>query len=273
MRMDVPSLAPGARTLPAELRTPQHIPRGNAWGWHRLHENLTPVTDGGMNGLGAQDLIPVDLPVPMPPVRALPDYSGGGMPTYIQSLISQGLISPTTPGKPPNAPPGARLQHTPWGYLWAHIVKTQNGPVIMWMSERPDVVTGITGLGSCIDPSAYDYNPADCMAPTDTSGGVYETPYPVVFSDGSTGTLSATDWANLINSSTNALTRTLAITQGGSVSASGNIYGSPQTATAAAQAVPYGSLQIGAGGASAMLSSPVVLIALGALVFLMVSKK
>lgn len=39
--MTVPSLAPGARTLPGELR----VPNGNAYGWHRLHNNLAPLTE------------------------------------------------------------------------------------------------------------------------------------------------------------------------------------------------------------------------------------
>lgn len=39
--MNVPSLAPGARTLPGELRTPN----GNAYGWNRLHQNLAPLTE------------------------------------------------------------------------------------------------------------------------------------------------------------------------------------------------------------------------------------
>ena len=39
--LSVPSLAPGARTLPGELR----VPEGNAYGWHRLHQNLAPLTE------------------------------------------------------------------------------------------------------------------------------------------------------------------------------------------------------------------------------------
>ena len=39
--MMVPSLAPGARTLPIGLRDP----RGSANGWHRLHGNMAPMTE------------------------------------------------------------------------------------------------------------------------------------------------------------------------------------------------------------------------------------
>ena len=39
--MMVPSLAPGARTLPIGLRDP----RGAANGWHRLHGNMAPMTE------------------------------------------------------------------------------------------------------------------------------------------------------------------------------------------------------------------------------------
>jgi hypothetical protein len=280
MRLITSSEVPGNRTLPAELRTPQHVPRGNAYGWHRLHQNLAPVTGGGVSGLGtdmASTMIPVD-PIPMPPVHApLPVYAGGGMPTYIQGLISQGLITPQyPPNKPAGSPSDAHLQHTPWGYIWAKVVKTSGGPVITWMNQPP----GLAGLGQCYDPSAFDYNPADCAAPTDTgtSTGIptttpYQTPYPIVYSDGSTGVGTATDWATMLAASSNALTRTLAISQGGSVSPTGAIYGSPTTATAAAQAVPYGSLNIGAGGISGILSSPMILLLIGGLVLVTMSGK
>jgi hypothetical protein len=190
------------------------------------------------------------------------------MPTYIQGLISQGLIAPQLPPRPVGAPGDAHLQHTPWGYIWAKVVKTSGGPVITWMN-RPS--STLTGLGSCVDPSAPDYNPADCMMPTDTSGGsITESPYPVVFSDGTTGTMSAADWANLIASSSNALTRTLAVSQGGSVSASGNIYGSPQTATVAA-GFPQNQLSVSGSGIAGALSSPMVLLLVGAVVLMTMS--
>jgi hypothetical protein len=39
--ISTPSLAPGARTLPIGLR----VPEGNAYGWHRLHGNMAPLTE------------------------------------------------------------------------------------------------------------------------------------------------------------------------------------------------------------------------------------
>jgi len=49
--ISTPSLSPGARTLPHDLR----IPHGNAYGWYRLHSNVAPVSEPptyGVSGLG-----------------------------------------------------------------------------------------------------------------------------------------------------------------------------------------------------------------------------
>lgn len=288
MRMSVPSLPGGERTLPAELRT-AHVPRGEAYGWHRLHANLAPSTEGphgvpfGMHGLGVDtSLIPVDpIPSHMPPVFLGPPvhaptttYSGGGMPTYIQSQIGSGAI---VPQRPPNAPAGAQLQHWPWGYVWAHVIKTSQGPVVTWMSERPDTFlahhSGMSGLGQgCYDTYG---NPIVC-ADGSISQVPTETPYPVIFSDPTTGAPTSTagmtpqQIAAMINASSNALTRTLAITQGGSISASGNIYGSPQTASIAA-GFPQNQLAIGGAGVTGILSSPLLLMLLAGGLLLMMS--
>ncbi len=174
--MHVPSLAPGARTLPIGLR----VPEGNAYGWHRLHGNLAPLTEPPTH-------VPVDFPVGFHP--------------------------------------------------------------------------GMAGLGY------YDAN-GDWQPD--------ESPYPVVMDSGAgtvpyTGSTPPVDWASIIAAGTLGIDKTLAITQGGSVTGSG-IYGSTQTANVAA-GFPQNQLNLSGAGISGMLSSPMLLIGLGLLAVLMISGK
>lgn len=84
--MTVPSLAPGARTLPGELR-------GNARGWNRLHSNLAPLTEGpdpriALSGVGDwydESGIPMATPV-----YGAPPPGGG---TDWGSIIGAGTTS------------------------------------------------------------------------------------------------------------------------------------------------------------------------------------
>jgi hypothetical protein len=121
-----------------------------------------------------------------------------------------------------------------------------------WQHEQ----RGVSGLGY------YD------------AGGTWipdETPYPVVFSDPAPYT-PPVDWASIIASGTHSLADILAITQGGSVTPQG-VYGSPQTATVAAGTYPAGQLNIGGGGISGILSSPMILLLIGGGILFAMAKK
>ncbi len=192
--MTVPSLAPGARTLPGELR----VPGGNAWGWHRLHQNLAPLTEPptidpriALSGLGE---FCDDSGI------CYPDVSGGSYldPGTIQNTIDQ-------------LPVGPQGVYT--------------GPLVVY-SATP---TGGT--------TSQSMTPAQLTA--------------------------------LINAGSNDLTRVLAITQGGSVLANGSIIGSQQ---AAALAANQAALNVSTAGLSGLLSSPMVPMAIIAVVAVLVLK-
>ena len=249
MNINTPSLAPGARSLPSELRTP----RGHAFGWNRLHGNLTPVTQGGtawlpqgrafqtgVNGIGA-DQIPVDLPLE---IRTFPNMKAATAHDALNAVaVVQARYSPKAA-----AAVTAVLQRITGQASDAAVAALQR-----FLARQ---ASPLAGLGY------YDAN------------GVWqpdESPYPVVMSDPATA--SNIDWGSVISGVTTDITGLIAVTQGGSVSASGNIYGSPGTATAAAQAVPYGTLNVSGAGVSGILSSPLVLILLGVGVLMVMSKR
>lgn len=156
----VPSVAGGAKSLPAELRTDQHEPRGNAWGHRRLHNNQTLAPSLGY-------------------AQTVCDPFGGNCQVYDQPM------------------PGLD-----YGY--------------------PPQSTGI-------------------------------------------------DWGSIIGDSTHSIAEILAITQGGGVTASGNIYGNPAAATVAA-GTPASTLNIGSGGVSGNLSSIGLLIGAGLLAIMLLKK-
>ena len=162
----------------------------------------------------------------------------------------------------PSLEPGARTLpiglRDPHGnaHGW-HRLHGNLAPVTEMPSHIDVINPGVAGLGY------YDAN------------GVWqpdESPYPVVFSDPTVPATPPIDWASIIAAGTRGIDNTLAISQGGSVSASGNIYGSPQTASIAA-GIPQNQLQIGGSGVSGILSSPMILLLIGAGVLLVMSKR
>lgn len=81
--MTVPSLAPGARTLPGELR----VPHGEAYGWHRLHQNLAPLTEPPTH------LIPVDPRITLSGLGDCVDDMGNSVPC---ATDGGGYVDPAT---------------------------------------------------------------------------------------------------------------------------------------------------------------------------------
>lgn len=233
--MNVPSLAGGSRTLPAELRTP-NIPHGNAWGWHRLHANLTPLTEGGMSGIG--DTIPVD-----PAIRIFPNLASATAHDALNAVVQvQARYSPQAAAAVAAALARIQGQAAP-----AAITSLQR-----FLSRSQ---SGVAGLGYCDDSGTY------CD----------ESPYPVVMGTGTYGTGSTIDWGAIIGGVTQDITGLIAVTQGGSVSSSGNIYGSAGTATVAA-GFPQNQLNVSGAGVTGSIGTPLLLIGIG-LVAMMVLKK
>lgn len=99
-----------------------------------------------------------------------------------------------------------------------------------------------------------------------------ESPYDVVMSDPSYGGGSDVNWGQIIGQSSADLAKILAITQGGSYSATGNVYGSPTTASIAA-GIPPNQLSISGQGVSGILSSPMLLLGIGAALLFVLAKK
>lgn len=137
-----------------------------------------------------------------------------------------------------------------------------------WHRRHP-VTAELSGIGdSCPSLEQLDgiYDPSDpCQGGGVVSGG-YDP------SGGGYGGGSGVDWASIIASGSQSLANILAITQGGSVTQSG-VYGSQQTGNIAAGAYPANSLNVSGSGVSGFLSSPMVLLMVGAVVLIMVSKK
>lgn len=233
--MNVPSLAPGARSLPGELR----VPNGNAYGWHRLHQNLAPLTEPPtLAGIG-DDPIPVDPPIAISPRNF------------------------------PNLPPQAAQQaidsinkvHNHYGRNAALAVAAvlarfspAEGSHAVASLQAFLARQGVAGLGVY-----YDESGIPMTDPVYSSGGGYDTG-------------SSVDWGSIIGASTTSLEHILAITQGGSVTNTG-VYGSTQTGNIAAGAYPTNALSIGGGGVSGILSSPMILLLIGAGVLLVMSKR
>ena len=238
------SLEPGARSLPAELR----VPRGNAWGWNRLHGNLTPVTEGGrrfhppsrgVSGIGADPIgplppIPVDLPVA---VRTFPN---------MQSATAHDALDAVATVQARYSPRAAAVVAAILARMDSNRAAASVAALQRFLSR------GVSGLGACY------YDNSDLLVCDDGYGAT-----PVTVAPG-------TDWATILSQSTGDLARLLAITQGGSISASGNIYGSPGTATVAA-GFPQNQISVGS-GVFGNISTPLLLVGVG-LVALMVLKK
>lgn len=240
--MTVPSLAPGARTLPGELR----IPHGYAYGWHRLHQNLAPLTEPpvhdprvSLSGFG-DVTIPVDPPISVSP-RTFPNLPSQAAQAAVDAVAK---INARYGG---NAAAAVAVVLAHFG--------PQVAPQAVASLQAFLTRQGLSGLGY------YDAN------------GVWqpdESPYPVVTDTGTTSA-SSTDWASIIAAASQGINQTLAITQGGSVTGSG-IYGSTQTANVAAS-YPPNQLNIGGAGVSGILSSPMLLLLIGAGILLVVAKK
>lgn len=237
--MTVPSLAPGARTLPGELR----VPNGNAYGWHRLHQNLAPLTEPP-SGVG--DTIPVDPPITLSP-RNFPNLP----PQAAQAALD--AISKVAAHYSPQAAVAVAAVLANFG---PQVAPQAVASLQAFLARQG--VAGLSGIGY--------YDASGIWQPD-------ESPYPVVMDSGGTtsGTSGSIDWASIIAAGTTGLNQTLAITQGGSVTGSG-IYGSQQTANVAAS-YPPNQLNIGGAGVSGVLSSPMLLLLIGAGVLLVVAKK
>ncbi len=98
--MTVPSLAPGARTLPGNLR----VPEGHAYGWHRLHQNLAPLTEPpipvdpriALSGLGDCAVDPsTGMLTDITTGAACTDTTGYIDPTTLQNTINQLPVGPS----------------------------------------------------------------------------------------------------------------------------------------------------------------------------------
>jgi hypothetical protein len=232
--LTVPSLAPGARTLPGELR----VPHGNAYGWHRLHQNLAPLTEPPtLAGLG-DTTIPVDPPITISP-RNFPNLP----PQAAQAALD--AISKVA------------AHYSPQAAVAVAAVLARFGPQV-----APQAVAslqaflarqGVAGLGAWYDESGIPISD-----PTPIYSGTYDTG-------------SSVDWGSIIGGVSHDITGILAVTQGGSVTNTG-IYGSTQTANVAA-AYPPNQLSVSGSGISGILSSPMILLLLGAGVLLVMSKR
>ncbi len=135
----------------------------------------------------------------------------------------------------------------------------------------------LAGLGEFCDDSGICYPDPVSSDPTIQISQIpTETPWPVVFTQDPTGTvqqqqMSPAQLTALINAGSNSLLKILAVTQGGSVTNSG-IYGATQTGNIAA-GFPQNQLNIGGAGVSGFLSSPMMLIGVGLVALLVLSKK
>lgn len=245
------TLEPGARSLPAELR----VPRGNAWGWNRLHGNLTPVTQGGkrftppsrgVSGLGIDEPlppIPVDLPVA---VRTFPN---------MQSATAHDALNAVEAVRARYSQRAAEVVAAILQRMDANRAAAATAALQRFLARSANgfyAKPNVSGLGACY------YDDSDMMVCDDgygTNGGYIP---------------GGVDWGSVINDSTHSLAEILAITQGGSVSATGNVYGSPQTATVAA-GFPQNQISVGP-GVFGNISTPLLLLGAG-IVALMVLKK
>jgi len=197
--MTVPSLAPGARTLPGELR----VPGGNAWGWHRLHQNLAPLTEPPTQ-------IPVDPRIALSGLGEFCDDSGICYPDSVP---------------------------------------------VDYGSTSGVIYSATTGLP--VDPAEFGTSPTV----------IYQNPNGTTSSQ----TMTPAQLTALINAGSSSLLKILAVTQGGSVTNSG-IYGATQTGNIAAS-FPANQLSIGGAGISGALSSPMLLIGVGLVALLVLSKR
>lgn len=101
MKLSVPSLQPGERSLPAELRTPP----GHAYGLRRLQMNLVPSAQGmrramGMRGLGCDCSVVDESGSCVDPEPCNPGDTIAGGPGYIPTPTPTPITTPATTSTP-----------------------------------------------------------------------------------------------------------------------------------------------------------------------------
>lgn len=155
--MHTPSLQPGERSLPAELRTM----RGHDFAARRLRNGMRGVAGLGYGGLG-DDSTPVDIPIDTP-IDTSPVFPDTNFPVVSvdPSTIPLTATEPWTPppGVPVNVAAGQAPPSVPSGFQWvqaannagltlAKVLAIGQGGTVMQLPNGQQVITGSPGSGA-----------------------------------------------------------------------------------------------------------------------------